>query len=88
MNRKEILETYDVNDKGVIQTPGMFERQMLYAPYFHELFMDGGGYEDFDNDLVYFDVNDEDIKEFPELFGVKHIALHFDYQGFVEVKEV
>lgn len=34
MTRKEIAETYKVDERGVIRSPGKFEGEPIYVPYF------------------------------------------------------
>lgn len=35
MTRQEILDAYET-DRGIIQSPGKFEGEPIYAPYFYE----------------------------------------------------
>lgn len=59
MNREEILKDYTVNAQGVITSPGKFEGEMLYAPYFYDMLLNGDG------DPMYADppedISDEDM---------------------------
>ena len=90
MTRSEILENYDV-ENGIIQSPGKFEGEMLYAPYFYAHWLDGL----FDDDRVevsglfvsVFFISDEDLREFPELTGVREVSLWEDDSGFVHLEE-
>lgn len=84
--RKDILEEYDVDTNGVIRSPGKFEGEMIYAPYFWFLLLDGGADED-NGDVALFRVTDEDRAQFPELDLVTQISLSEDEQGFVCVEE-
>ncbi|MGH9890685.1 MAG: hypothetical protein ACREA0_01615 [bacterium] len=43
MTREEILKKFTVNEHGIIQSPGKFEGEMLYAPYFYDATLDGRG---------------------------------------------
>jgi len=43
MTREKILRDYKVDEHGVIRSPGKFEAEMLYAPYFYDIMMEGGG---------------------------------------------
>ena len=84
MKRQEILESYNVGPHGVINSPGKFEADMLYAPYFYDLVMDGVGEEHMDGDrpISFFKVGPEDRAEFPELEGVYGVACYESDQGF------
>jgi len=45
MTRQQILEQYTIDRHGTIRSPGKFEGEMLYAPYFYDALMDGDGEE-------------------------------------------
>ena len=85
MTRKEIEENYEVKD-GIIQSPGKFEAELVYIPYFWDFYMNG-----WEDDRDYFDgvpfsgyvVTEEDRKEFPELVGIYGVILYESGQGFV-----
>jgi hypothetical protein len=86
MTREEILKDYEVNERGVIKSPGKFEQEMLYVPHFWDELMLGDG------EILYFpdgevitilEITDEDRKEFPELGNDLEIALGENEQGFV-----
>ena len=81
MTRKQIEAEYQVVD-GVIRSPGKFENEQVYAPYFYDAYLDGGADED-DGENLYFTVTNEDIKEFPELNGCTQVILTVDSTGFV-----
>ena len=86
MTRQEIMEMYDVNEQGVIKSPGKFEGEMLYVPYFWDLGLEGD--YDFDEDGVFgFEISTEDIAQFPELAGVKVLLLEESDTGFVYSEE-
>lgn len=80
--RNQILKMYDVDTNGVIQSPGKFEGEMLYVPYFWLAYLDGGADDD-DGEYLRFDVNADDVALFPELEGIGLVALSEDSQGFV-----
>jgi hypothetical protein len=86
MTRQEILDSFDVDEHGIIQSPGKFEGEMVYAPHYYSLIMDGCAdeteYDDDDTPIDYFDVSSEDTKEFPELKGVKRLVCFEDSSGF------
>jgi hypothetical protein len=82
MNRQEILASYDIDLTGRIHSPGKFEGEQLYVPYFWECFLNGGA--DYDNGHVLgFNVTKEDKKEFPELRRRKMVKLIEQDDGFV-----
>lgn len=83
MTRAEIEREYKVVD-GVIRSPGKFEGEPVYAPYFWDAFLSGMVDED-DGEYLYFDVNDDDRRIFPELKDVNRVSLREDDQGFVRV---
>jgi hypothetical protein len=86
MNRETILNTYKVNSNGVIQTPGKFEGEMLYVPYFWDAGLNGCA--SFDDGAVYgFIVDKEDREQFPELCITIAIMLEESSQGFVNSRE-
>ena len=78
--RKEIENTYTVKD-GIIKSPGKFEGEPIYVPYFWQVYLDGFGEEM--GDYVLFDVEPSDVVEFPELNGKSTIKLMENDQGFV-----
>ncbi len=99
MTRIEILKQYTVDRRGTIRSPGKFEGEMLYAPYFYGMVMDGDGEEVYDQDgeefaeedLLYtrLDVHPEDRAAFPELdLATTEVLVYQDDLGFVHVEEV
>ena len=71
-----ILKDYDVKN-GVIMSPGKFEGESAYVPYFWDVALDGFADEDYTDSTgaVYaFDISDEDKKFFPELKNWKKTA--------------
>jgi hypothetical protein len=78
MTRKEVLEQYDIDKNGLIQDPGKFEGEMLFAPYFYDSSLESGADEtvyDGDTPIDIFVIAEEDLKEFPELKGIYAISL-------------
>jgi len=68
MTRQEILAQYRVDEIGRIISPGKFEREPIFAPYFWDIALNG--FADSDNGKVFsFRINKDDPahKEFPEL---------------------
>jgi hypothetical protein len=83
MTRNEILAQFDV-EGGIIRTPGKFQSEPIYAPYFWDLMMDGVQDEDMDEgNGVVFNIGEDDLNEFPELKGINKIILEQDDNGFV-----
>ena len=88
MNRQEIESNYKINEHGIICSPGKFEGEMIYAPYFYDLIMEGGSSEtDFPEgedgpcvDIFY--PTEEDVAEFPELEGCTRVECMESEQGF------
>ena len=82
MNRNEILKTYAVTHHGVIKTPGKFEGEMVYVPFYWDIFLDGFVDRD-DGKILSFDVTKEDKIMFPELVKRKTVKLCQRDDGFV-----
>jgi hypothetical protein len=83
MTRQDILDNYDVNEHGIICSPGKFEGEMLYVPYFWDLGMNGCADEDEDGVWTFTIMNFGDRVFFPELGNAKVIRLEESEQGFV-----
>lgn len=73
MERLKILETYRV-EQGIIRTPGPFDGQKLYVPYFWQKYLDGDA-EEVDADAVFFVVHDREREMFPEIGHRRTIRL-------------
>lgn len=90
MNRKEILAWYDVDQYGIIHSPGKFESDMLYAVHFWDLTLESGEEEmvyDGDMPISLFHISPDDKTAFPELNDIAWLGLYEDSQGFVYVLE-
>jgi len=81
---------YEVDNNGVIRSPGKFEGEMLYVPYFWEMVMNGFSSPSYDEDNCLYnelDITKEDREKFPELDRddekATTIELYEDLQGFV-----
>lgn len=85
--RDELLQQYDVNDRGIITTSGKFEGEPLWAPYFYEFASDGEelSFEGSGDYISLIEISEEDRREFPELPGGKYIYLVESMGGFVYV---
>lgn len=94
MKRSEILAQYDVDSHGIIHSPGKFEGEYLYAPYFSDADMEGcseilASMEDAGEYAALIEVQPEDRTEFPELEpDTAFILLCESDQGFVSVREL
>lgn len=77
MNRELVFSMFQVDETGIIRTPGPFEGQNLYIPYFWYLHISGYR-EDVQNGIITFQVRMEDRAQFPELANqdVVHLKQH------------
>lgn len=66
MTRAEIIRDYDVDADGVIRSPGKFEGEMLYVPFYWDAYLNGCADRD-DGRVLGFDITAEDREMFPEL---------------------
>ena len=73
---------YETNSQGIITSPGKFEGEMIYAPYFWEKGLEGCADED-DGQVFRFKIDDQDKKLFPELGNTEMLYLTESDQGFV-----
>ena len=81
MNRRDIEHNYDVHS-GIIFSPGKFEAEPVFVPYFYDLSLNGcADYDEVGNSV--FIIEEEDVEEFPELQGVHQITLYESDSGFV-----
>ena len=89
--RAEIESEYRVVD-GVIHSPGKFECEAVWVPYFWDLFMEGEGEEVMDEDgeevATRFRVDAEEEEAFADVLGGElrcgaTVELFEDSQGFV-----
>jgi hypothetical protein len=82
MNRTELTSLYKIDDAGRIRSPGQFEGEMIYVPYFWDTYLDGFADRD-DGHVLGFDVTTEDKAEFPELRRRRTVRLIQRDDGFV-----
>ncbi len=82
MTRQELTNQYELDPHGIIASPGKFEGEPLYVPYYWQCYLDGMADSD-DGKILYFDVTDDDRKEFSELAEVKTVELWESDNGFV-----
>lgn len=87
MTREEILSTYEIDEHLVIQSPGKFECEAAWTPYFWNCVLEGVSdaldYEDGEKiDII--DVDDADRAIWPEIEpGIVAAALTVSDTGFV-----
>jgi hypothetical protein len=79
--RQEIEANYTINN-GVITSPGAFEGEALYVPYFWDLYLTQGADDD-DGITLTFIVTTTDLAYFPELEGIEKLHIWQDDNGFV-----
>lgn len=82
MTREEVLKEFVLSGER-ITSPGKYEGQLIFIPYFWEKGLDGWADAEADNGDYIFLVMPEDKAEFPELGGQKTLRLHEDAEGFV-----
>ena len=81
MTRQEIEQSYKI-ENGIIRSPGKFEGEMIYVPFYWDVFMNG--LADRDNGRVLgFNVSPDDKKMFPELRRRRTVRLIERDDGFV-----
>jgi hypothetical protein len=84
ITRDQILNTYET-ENDTITTPGKFEGEPIYTPYFYELAMNGAGNIITANSVV-FTLAKSDTDQFPSLKGFKNVELTVSPSGFVSVR--
>ena len=82
MTREQILSEYTIDEHGIIRDPGMFEGEMLYVPYFWNAYLNGMADSD-EEEILGFDVDDNDRAMFPELEEKTQVLLYQRSDGFV-----
>lgn len=66
----------------VIRNPGRFEGEPLWAPYYWDVYMNGGADDD-DGGCLSFDVSEDDRVIFPELADVARVEIYQRDDGFI-----
>ncbi len=84
----EFADSFDYDEYGSITSPGKFEREGRYTPYFWNMTMISAQDEDLydsEDDTHYslFNITDIDRAIFPELKDVKVVSLWESESGFV-----
>jgi hypothetical protein len=82
MTREEIITQYNVGSDGIIRSPGKFEGEMLYVPFYWDIALQGFANLD-DGEVFGFNIEPEDVALFPELNDRKSLRLWESDQGFV-----
>jgi hypothetical protein len=89
-SRAQVLATYrTVHPDGhhpTITSPGKFEDEPIWIPYFYDLFLSGDGdtYDDSCGHMVAeFNVCAADVTEFPELAPIARVRFWESQDGFV-----
>jgi hypothetical protein len=80
MTRAQIEQTYNVRE-AIIYSPGKFEGEPVWAPYFYDLLEATTGEDEDGNALI--PVTDEDRAEFPELAHAYSVRIRESDEGFV-----
>ena len=97
MTKQEILKMYEVDTlEEFITSPGKFEGEFIFAPYFYDKYLNGFSEEIWEDDsggsdtlVSIFDVDDEDRKEFPFLLDdTEQIRLWETGSGFVITERI
>jgi hypothetical protein len=73
---------YKIDSRGIIRSPGMFEGEQSYVPYFWDAFLNGFSDRD-DGGIIGFDVDAEDKALFPALKRRRTVKLYQRDDGFV-----
>lgn len=85
-------DDYDVDEHGLISSPGKFEGEAVYVPHFWTLGLDGGADEDtYEEDpfrdgevhVFVFYLTGDDRKRWPSLANVESLELRESENGFV-----
>jgi len=82
MDRQYILSTFKIDQEGIIRSPGRFEGERLYVPYFWDAYLQGLADRD-DGKIFGFDITEQDRREFPELKGKRAITFYQRDDGFI-----
>jgi hypothetical protein len=68
--------------EDMVSHPGKFEGEPGYVPYFWDIYLDGG-FGDDDGEWLTFEIQEDDIKIWPELIGYREIQICESDNGFV-----
>ena len=86
MTRYELEQTYKVQGNRIV-SPGKFELENIWAPYFWDIAMEGGAEEittpHNPHPVSRVPIEPDDVQQFPELDGFRAVELFEDDNGFV-----
>lgn len=74
ITRKMIEENLDISPEGIIANDGMYKDLPFYIPYFHSCIMEGM-YDFEEEGSFYFEFDEQDYLEFPELREWKFLVI-------------
>jgi hypothetical protein len=81
--RRDVENYFDLDLRGIITTPGKFQGELVYVPYFWEKGLDGWADDELGDEGYLFFTTPEDAKEFPELRGKDRVIVREREDGFV-----
>ena len=64
-------------------SPGKFEGEKYYVPYYYDLYLDGAYDEITEAEEIVFKIDEGDKQKFPELLHIDSLYLFQDEQGFI-----
>jgi hypothetical protein len=85
MTRAELEREYRVEGNRII-SPGKFNHENIWAPYFWEFYLNGETDEEYDDDgrlVTRCEIFPDDVREFPELEGFRIVEMYENDDGFV-----
>lgn len=90
--RDAITSEYEVSEHGIITSPGKFEAEMIYVPYYYDLIGDGAS-EIIDGPLEtrfdVFEIDADDRALWPEIDETTtHLVISERDNGFVDCEEM
>jgi hypothetical protein len=81
--RQRYLDEFQVSASGRIASPGKFEGEMIYVPYFWDCFLEGGADSD-NGEVISFKLDSTDKTLWPEIPARKRtMRLYERSDGFV-----
>ena len=72
-----------IDKEKTIISPGKFEGEKYYVPYYYDLYLDGAYDEITEAKEIMFKIDQDDKEMFPELLHVDSLYLFQDDQGFI-----
>lgn len=80
-SRAELEKDYKVVG-GLIKSPGKFESECIFVPFYWKLALEGGADSDDGTDFI-FNIDASDVEMWPELQNAVRLRLWEDENGFV-----